>query len=130
VRREDGYFGHPLSIRASNSAIAFWKKCDELGLEKLEDPDLDELINEYHTTSIKLAGALDSLGYGRGLSEGAFLVAYLKRALSHLHAAQAALEKVAPKNLLSADLLSMTRTELFALREGILALMTEFRVEP
>ena len=75
----------------------------------------------------KLAGALDGLAYGRDLREGAFTVAYLKRALNHLHAAQAALERVAAKQLLPAETLAPTRAELFAIREEILRLMEEFR---
>jgi hypothetical protein len=54
-------------------------------------------------------------------------VAYLKRALSHLHLAQAALERVAPQRLLSAEVLATTRKELFEIREEILRLMQEFR---
>ena len=54
-------------------------------------------------------------------------VAYLKRALGHLHQAQAALEKVAAKKLLSPEALTSTRAELFAVREEVLRLMNEFR---
>ncbi len=126
IRTKDGDVCHPLAARAFEGSVALYHKCDELGLNDSDD-DLATLQNEYQTTSAKLAGALDGLAYGRDLSEGAFIVAYLKRALSHLHAAQAALEKVAPKNLLPAALVSSTRTELFALREEVLRLMDDFR---
>ena len=70
---------------------------------------------------------LDSLAYGRDTTSGAFVVATLKRALTHLHAAQAALEKVTLKKLLAAETTASTRAELFSVREEILRLMREFR---
>ena len=130
VRGKDDFLSHPLALRALEGSMAFWDKCEELGLGETEDDDLATLLSEYQTTSAKLAGALDGLAYGRDLSDGAFIVAYLKRALNHLHAAQAALEKVASKNLLPADTIGSVRSELFAIREEILRLMREFRGEP
>ncbi len=127
VRDKHGHIKHPLSLRAFNGGISLWRTCKELGLGKTEDDDLARLVNEYQITGAKLAGALDSLGYGRDLREGPFMVAYLKRALNHLHAAQAALEQVAPKNLLPADTVVAARAELFAIREEMLRLMKEFR---
>ena len=100
---------------------------DLLGLSEPEDDDLCKLVAEFQITGAKLAGALDGLAYDRDSREGPFVVAYLKRALGHLHAAQSALEKVAPKNLLPADALDSTRAELFGIREEILLLMKEFR---
>ena len=84
-------------------------------------------LGEYQTTAAKLAGALDDLAYGHDLHDGPFTVAYLKRALSHLHAAQAALEKVSAKELLPSKFLNANRTELFSIREEILLLMRRFR---
>jgi len=107
--------------------MALWHKCNELGLDKVDDDDLDRLINEFQITGAKLAGALDGLAYGRDHQEGAFIVAYLKRALGHLHNTQAALEKTAAKQLLPPDTIAGTRSELFAIREAVLALMKEFR---
>jgi hypothetical protein len=127
VRDEDGDIKHPLSRRAFNSSMDLWQKCDKLGLGKMDDDDLCVLVSEFQITGAKLAGALDSLAYGRDHREGAFTVAYLKRALGHVHAAQAALEKVSPKDLLPAGTITATRAELFAIREDILRLMEEFR---
>lgn len=127
VRDEDGDISHPLSLRAFDSSMALWHQCKELGLGKMDDDDLGALVTEYQITGAKLAGALNSLAYGRDAKDGAFIVACLKRALSHLHAAQAALEKVAPKKLLPEKVISSTRAELFAIRDEILRLMTEFR---
>jgi hypothetical protein len=129
VRDKHGHTSHPLAMRAHEGAIALWRKCDELDLSNTDDEDLGNLISEYQITSAKLAGALNSLAYGRNLTEGAFIVAYLKRALGHLHAAQAALEKIAPKKMLPDETIATVRKELFALREDILKLMREFRGE-
>ena len=118
VRKEDGYICHPLALRALEGSVALWDKFEELGLDKSQDDDL---------CRAKLAGALDGLAYGRQLSEGAFIVACLKRALSHLHTAQSALENVTARNLLPREVLASTRAEFFAIREEILRLMTEFR---
>jgi hypothetical protein len=127
VRDEDGDISHPLSLRAFNSSMALWHAAKDAGRLELDDSDLDELVNEFQITGAKLAGALDSLAYGRDLKDGPFLVAYLKRALSHLHLAQAALERVAPKALLPPDVLASARRELFEIREEILRLMQGFR---
>jgi hypothetical protein len=54
-------------------------------------------------------------------------VAYLKRALDHLHKSQAGLEAAAPKNLLPEPTVAEARREVFEIREGILRLMDEFR---
>jgi hypothetical protein len=127
VREEDGGISHPLSLRAFDGSVALWHRCRELGLSKRDDPDLCDLISEFQVTGAKLAGALDSLAYGRDQTEGPFIVAYLKRALGHLHRAQAALEQVVPKNLLPERILGVTRKDLFDIREEILRLMEEFR---
>jgi len=127
MRDEHGDIKHPLSVRASKASIALSRKCRELGKSKADDEDLCALLSEFQITGAKLAGALNSLVYGRDLREGPFTVAYLKRALGHLHSAQAALERVATKSLLAAETLAENRTELFAIREAILRLMDEFR---
>ena len=127
VRTEDGGIKHPLSLRAFNSSMALWHQCEELGLGETEDADLGQSVDEFQITGVKLAGALDGLAYNRNLRKGPFVVAYLKRALGHLHTAQSALEKVAAKNLLPAAVLASTRAEMFGIREEILRLMKEFR---
>lgn len=105
----------------------FWHATDDLGLEESEDDDFRQLMDEWMTTGAKLAGALNGIADGRGGPDGSFTVAYLKRALDHLHRAQAGLEAVAPKPLLPAAMVAEVRAELFAIREGILKLMEEYR---
>ena len=105
----------------------FWKQTDKLGVKKSGDEDLGQFIGEWLTVGAKLAGALDGIAQERGSRDASFTVAYLKRALDHLHKSQAGLEAVAPKKLLPKKMHAEARKELFEIREGILKLMDEFR---
>ena len=107
--------------------LSTWHQADELGLDKFADKDLEQFIFEFQTTGVKLGGALDGIARGEGFPEPAFTVAYLKRALDHLHKAQAGLEAVAPRRLLPETMIAEARKELFEIREGILRLMDQFR---
>ena len=127
IRTEDGELRHPLQHRCFESGVKYWKLTDELGLDKTEDKDLEQFIFEFQTTGVKLGGALGGLARGQGYTDDAFTVAYLKRALDHLHKSQAGLEAVALKKLLSEPIIAEARKELFEIREGILRLMDEFR---
>ena len=127
IRTERGDLAHPLQHRCFESAMKFWHQADKLGLEKSGDKDLEQFIFEFQTTGAKLAGALDGIARGEGFRDDAFTVAYLKRALDHLHKSQAGLEAVAPKKLLPEAMIAEARKELFELRERILRLMDEFR---
>ena len=127
IRTEDGDIRHPLQHRCFESAMKLWHECDELGLEDSAADDLHEFVLEFQTTGVKLAGALEGLAQGRDPCDASFTVAYLKRALDHLHKSQAALAAVALKQLLPAETITRARQELFAIREGILLLMDEFR---
>jgi hypothetical protein len=130
IRNEDGYLRHPLQHRCSESVIKFLRQADGLGLDKSDDKDFDQFLFEFQTTGAKLAGALGSIARGEGFRDAAFTVAYLKRALDHLHKSQAGLEAVVPKKLLPETMVSEARKELFEIREGILRLMDEFRRRP
>lgn len=128
VRTADGDIEHPLQHRCRESAIRFWRIADEFGLEKAGDDDLAQFVFEFQTAAAKLAGALHGIARGASHAEPAFTVASLKRALDHLHQAQAGLESVAKKGSpLPEPLVAEARTELFEIREGILRLMQELR---
>lgn len=127
IRTEAGHLRHPLQYRCSESAMKFWHLTDASGLDQLADADLHQFIFEFQTTGAKLAGVLSGIAEGRGFCDDAFAVAYLKRALDHLHKSQAGLEAVAPKRLLPDAAITEARQELFEIREGILRLMDEFR---
>lgn len=127
IRTAGGDLRHPLQHRCFESALEVWYECDELGLAESGDTDLQQFIFEFQTTGVKLGGALDGIARGEGFREPAFTVAYLKRALDHLHKAQTGLEAVAPKKLLPEGMVAGARKELFEIRESILQLMDEFR---
>jgi hypothetical protein len=127
IRTEDGDLRHPLQHRCFEGALRFGQQARELGLERSEDKDLEQFIFEYQTTAVKLAGALDGIARGESFGEPGFAVACLKRALDHLHKAQAGLEGVAPKQLLPEPMIVEARKELFEVRQGILQLMDQFR---
>jgi hypothetical protein len=130
IRTEDGDIKHPLSHRAFESAMDLWHRAEELGLKDDMDEDLATLWQEFCTVGAKLAGALDGLARDRSIGELAHNIARMKRGLTHLHAAQAALVKVEEKQLLPAEDLEHTRAELFGIREEMLRLMEEFRKGP
>ena len=127
IRTDDGYLHHPLEHRCSESAVKYWKQTDELGLDRTEDKDLEQFTFEFQVAGVKLGGALGGLAQGQGYTDDAFTVAYLKRALDHLHKSQAGLEAVAQRKLLPQPMIAEARKELFEIREGILRLMDEFR---
>ncbi len=127
IRTKDGEIAHPLQHRCSESAIEYWDLADKHGMEKLADKDLEQFVFEFQTTGVKLAGALNGIAEARGVPDAAFTVAYLKRALDHLHKSQAGLEAVVPKKFLPKKVVAAARKELFEIREGILKLMDEFR---
>lgn len=127
IRTNDGDLRHPLQHRCHQHAIELWRKVKKLGLQEHADDDLNLLVGEFQVTSAKLGGALSGIARGYAQPDPAFTVAYLKRALDHLHKAQAGLEAVAPKNLLPAKMIATTRQQLFEVREAILQLMHHFR---
>ncbi len=127
TRTTDGDLRHPLQHRCFESAMHFWHEVERLGLQKVEDRDLDRFLSEFQTASVKLGGALQGLARGDEHRDNAFTVAYLKRALDHLHKAQAGLEAVAPKKLLPDEMIAEARKEMLEIRQGILDLMDSAR---
>jgi hypothetical protein len=126
IRTANGDVCHPLQHLCSECAIKFWRQTEEYGLDQFADKDLEQFFSEFHVTGAKLAGALNTIACGAGEPEAAFTVASLKRALDHLHKAQAGLEAVAPKRLLPESIITEARMKLFEIREAILRLMNEF----
>jgi len=129
IRDKHGHLHHPLQHRCAESAVKFWKKTGKLGLKDSDDEDLGTFLGEWLTTGAKLAGALNGIAQDRHEPDAAFTVAYLKRALDHLHKSQAGLERLAKrkKKLLPDKMIATARKELFEIREDILRLMSEFR---
>ena len=111
IRLKDGDFRHPLQHRCFESAMRYWHQADQLGLDKTADKDLEQFLFEFQTTGAKLAGALNCIARDACPPDAAFTVAYLKRALDHLHRSQAGLEAVAPKKLLPETMIVEARKE-------------------
>ncbi len=127
VRTDDGGIRHPLALRALNASAAVHRACKRMGPLWLQDEDLLTLVREMQVTAAKIGGALNPLAYGRAHRQPGLIIACLKRALSRLHAAQAALEQVSVRSLLSVRAVRSARMELFKIREEILRLMGAFR---
>jgi hypothetical protein len=127
IRTPDGDVRHPLQHRCFECALKYRHAANQPGLESASDKDLDQFVSEFQITGAKLAGALNGIARGQGYADDAFTVALLKRALGHLHQAQAGLEALAPKRLLPEPIVTAARQDLFDIRTGILALMDQFR---
>ena len=127
IRTAAGDLRHPLQHRCHESALRFSRRAGRPAFDENADRDWQQFVFEFHTTAAKLAGALNIIAQGREGPDAAFTVAYLKRALDHLHKAMAGLEAVASKKLLPEAVVTEARQEMFAIREGILKLMDELR---
>jgi hypothetical protein len=127
IKTKNGDIRHPLQHRCHESAMRFWNSVQEIAPLETAPEDLQKFVFEFQTTSAKLAGSLSGLATDRDLVDPALTVAYLKRALNHLHQAQAGLEAPATVDLLTKQLISDARQELFAIRQEILQLMDELR---
>lgn len=127
IRTEDGRIRHPLQHRCYKSAARFSDEIKRLGLDRTRDKDLDQFLFEFQMTAAKLAGALGSIAQAHYTPPPAFTVAYLKRALDHLHRSQSGLEGLAKRKILADKIISSARKELFEIRESILKLMNDFR---
>lgn len=126
IRTDSGDIRHPLQHQCYQQAIALGRDIKDPEKKK-QNEEVANLKFEYQMTAVKMAGALNSLAYGRGISSPAFTIASLKRALSHLHKAQALLEITEEQVLLAPEITQRVRKEFFEMREGILNLMDEFR---
>jgi hypothetical protein len=127
IRTENGYTKHPLCHRVFEGSIGLRRELQALGLSEMNDEQLMILVSEYQITGAKLAGALNSLGYGRDHMPAGLVVASLKRALNHLHQAQGGLESLAGTPVMPVEMVTKYRREFFEVREEILRLMQEFR---
>jgi hypothetical protein len=128
VRDERGWIHHPLQLKMFNVAMEMWHDCKQRGLMgETGDADLHEMIFQAQTTGAKLAGALNGLAYDEDIRQAGFVVAALKRALTHLNNALAGADRVAGKNILPGERLERFRSELHDIRAQILELMNRFR---
>jgi hypothetical protein len=126
IRTENGDIRHPLQNRCFEAAKALRHEIRDIDPEQTIEA-LTNLLFEYQTTAVKLAGILNHLAYGRDAMVPGFIIAGLKRALGHLHKTQQLLSETEKENLLLKQTTDRVLEELFEIREGILKLMDEFR---
>jgi hypothetical protein len=125
IRTPDRDAQKQLQHRCFEIGNKFLRAVERLDPTDLSDKDLDEFIGEFERATAKLGAALSVQLVAPG--EHAFIVAYLKRALGHLHRSHAALEAIASKKLLPETTIAEACSELLQIREGFLRLMDNFR---
>jgi hypothetical protein len=118
---------HPIYKRAKDALYAVIEDLKAQNrMPTINDDPVEEFFAEFSLLGAKLAGALNSIP--RGLTpDPAMTVARLKRVLEIHNRVLTTLAAAAPSPLLSPERQTHTRTELFALREDILALITRLR---
>jgi hypothetical protein len=128
IESDSGRPCHPLYHQAFEFGNRMFHICKDAGLQgEGGDENIDDMIFKTHCTTAKLAGALNSLAYEKmPVREPGFIVANLKRALNLLKEALNAQHKAAEAGLLPEHMDTFAQ-ELFAIRDGILALCDEFR---
>jgi hypothetical protein len=127
VRDEDGDIVHPIEKRATDALYALLDELRAAGNPEEQHADLGEFIAHTMTLGAKLAGALGSLAHGWDGAESGLTIASLKRALNVLHQALAAAEALGTDVPFPAARIAHFRSELFAIREEMLALMAKLR---
>lgn len=127
IRTEDGHLRHPLQHRCRETGFRYWKALEQLPGLLQEHEAVQQFIFELQAAGAKLTGALQPIAENRCFAEPAFTVAYLKRALNHIHLSQAGLESAATQKILPPPLTTEARAELFALRQAIIDLMEYYR---
>lgn len=124
---EDRYV-HPVQKRAKDALYAMLDELKALGLfPECDDDDLGDFVGHFMTLGAKLAGALGGIARGWYAPDAGMTIAQLKRALEILNDALAAADRVAAKPLLPGARTAHYRSELFAVREAMLALISRLR---
>lgn len=134
VRTPQGRIYHPLCLQAMQAYEGLHDQLADLGyLNETRKTDslhakIDDMIFSARMLSIKLAGALNGLGYDRDLAFTAgMVVAQLKRAMSHFNEAVWHMDELASKDEQLQQLLQPYQQKLFSVRENMLQQMQRFR---
>jgi hypothetical protein len=128
VRDERGHVLHPVEKRAHDTLHALLNelKAAEHFPEE-EDEQVAEFVSGFMTLSAKLAGALGGVARGDDFFEPGMVIAWLKRILEILNKTIAAADIVRGKDFLPAGRVAYYRSELFAIREEVLELISHLR---
>ena len=127
VRDAEERIVHPLYQRARDACDGLLDELRDAGhFPDCDDEALGDFIGQYMTLTAKLAGATGGLASDCAPDPG-HTIALLKRTLEILNAILAAADALTGKPFLPPKRLAHHRTELFALREAILALIARLR---
>ncbi len=128
VRDQEEGLVHPLYHRASTACDALLAELKAAGhFPDSDDETLGEFTGQFMTLAVKLAGATGGLVHGTASDDGSLVIAWLKRTLEIHNGALAAADAMAGTAFLTPERLAHHRGELFAIREGILALIARLR---
>ncbi len=122
VRNHHDDIVHPLAHRSYQCSLRLIPFKDQE-----ENAELQHFIFSVHMISAKLAGALNSLWMDHDISDHAFTVATLKRALQRVHESQHAFQPIKEKSMLPQEELVFWEQELAGIRDEILRLMEKYR---
>jgi hypothetical protein len=127
VRDQRGDVVHPIQKRAKESLYALLDELRESGNPEEHHDGLNDFVGHCMTLSAKLAGALAGLARGGVGPDFGLTIASLKRALDVLHHALAAAEALGRDTPFPMERVAHYRSELFTVREEMLALMANLR---
>jgi hypothetical protein len=128
VRDERGHILHPIQKRAHDVLHALLDELKAAGhFPEEEDEQLADFVSGFMTLSAKLAGALGGIARGDDFFEPGMVIAWLKRVLEVLNRSIAAADIISRTRFLPTERFAYYRSELFAIREAILELMTQLR---
>ncbi len=130
IRNEHGEIVHPIQQRAQR---ALYGLLDDLGIsdESSDGPTeaFADLTASFMQLAAKLAGALDGIAQGEYEPDHGLVIAWLKRVLEIFNKTLTHLEAVEDSPLLKPARFEHYRSELFVLREEILAVISRLRKE-
>jgi hypothetical protein len=125
--REERYI-HPVAKRARDLLDPLLKEMKTAGDENAPDDEpFFDFTNELMTCGVKLCAHLGFLVYPDRSGDAGLLIAWLKRDLDILNKTLAALEALDGHPRFPEERREFFRSELFAVREGVLRIIAELR---
>jgi hypothetical protein len=119
---------HPIAKHARDVAHELTDELKAQGqLPNGNDDAVDEFFFHFRTFSVKLSSALGFIARGDRYIDSGMIIAWLKRALEIHNQALAAVVALAGHPKFPAERLTYYRTELFQIREEVLALIARLR---
>lgn len=127
VRDTDGSIEHPLALKALQFSNGLWREFEDNGLlGETGDSRIFEWVGLIESAGVRLSTTLGEVAFGEDVEPG-YIIAGLKRAVSHIHHALDMLQQIEPVNLIDRDRARECQRTLFELRQDIIALMRQCR---